>query len=90
MTRVFAAKPGNRYREIVLFAFQLPAEKGRRVASPNMDTHFIDRLRTSFDIQWRRCSDEGCQMRPNDRQVTSEMRRRITRRCVSAATGACR
>jgi hypothetical protein len=29
-------------------------------------------------------------MRPNDKQVTGEMRRRITRRCVSAATGACR
>jgi hypothetical protein len=76
--------------KIVLFGVLLDAEKGRRVAHANLDTHFIDRLRTPFDIRWRRCSAEDCRMRLNDQQVTCEMRRRITRRCVSAATGACR
>jgi len=29
-------------------------------------------------------------MRPNDKLVVGDMRKRMTRRCVSAATGACR
>jgi hypothetical protein len=36
------------------------------------------------------CSAEGCRMRSNDKPVVGDMRKRITRRCVSAATGACR
>jgi hypothetical protein len=33
---------------------------------------------------------EGYRMRPNDKPAVGDMRKRMTRRCVSAATGACR
>jgi hypothetical protein len=36
------------------------------------------------------CAAEGCRMRSNDKPVVGDMRKRMTRRCFSAATGACR
>ncbi|HXI07583.1 MAG: hypothetical protein ACRC1G_14795 [Bradyrhizobium sp.] len=76
--------------KIVLFAVRLAGEKARCAAPENMDTHFIDRVLAAADIHRRRLFCGGLPMRPNGQQMTGEMRRRITRRCVSAATGACR
>jgi hypothetical protein len=67
------------------------AEKYKRVAAANMNGHFID--------GFTRSSDKGraeivlpkvtC-MRTSQKQATGDARKRMARRCFSAATGACR
>jgi hypothetical protein len=69
------------------------AENSRDAALQKLDTHFIDRSSRNRDILARRVSSElfpGRRMRSTSGPAVGDMRKRMTRRCVSAATGACR
>jgi hypothetical protein len=68
--------------------FAALAEKSADVAVKRLDTHFIDQLGEPriFDATFRVW---GRRMRLNPKPAVGDMRKRITRRCVSAATGAC-
>jgi hypothetical protein len=68
--------------------FAAAAEKGADAAMKRLDTHFIDRSGEAPDIRCNSlCSGSSHE---KSQPVVGDMRKRITRRCVSAATGACR
>ncbi len=58
-------------------------------AAANMDSHFIDRPALCPDIRRRRSCCFGFRMDVREKRMVGDMRRRMTLRCVSAATGAC-
>jgi hypothetical protein len=70
------------------------AENSQSAALQKLDTHFIDRSRRYPDIRDSQVSPPnyfpGRRMRSNPKPAVGDMRKRLTRRCVSAATGACR
>jgi hypothetical protein len=76
--------------EIVPFVFRIPD----RTAGAPLKQIWIPISLTN--LHFRRMIEtadraaEGCRMRSNDKPVVGDMRKRMTRRCVSAATGACR
>jgi hypothetical protein len=73
------------------FHFLSRVEKHGRVVAANMNGHFIDGFAGSLDI---RCADmflsKVIRMRMAQTPATGDARRRMARRCFSAATGACR
>jgi hypothetical protein len=73
------------------FHFLSRVKKHGRVAATNMNSHFIDGFAGSLDI---RCADmflsKVIRMRMAQTPATGDARRRMARRCFSAATGACR
>jgi hypothetical protein len=76
---------------LAAFHFLSREEKHTRVATPNMKGHFIDDLAKSSDI--RRADmflSKVIRMRMAQTPATGDARRRMARRCFSAATGACR
>jgi hypothetical protein len=81
-------------REFVSFRFLRHVENSKNVMPRKLDAHFIDRMTGSPDIQ--RCGFRlprlfsGPRMRRYPTAAVGDMRKRMTRRCVSAATGACR
>jgi hypothetical protein len=70
------------------------AENSQDAAAQKLDTHFIDRSMRRLDIRNSQVSPPnyfpGRRMRSNPKPAVGDMRKRLTRRCVSAATGACR
>jgi hypothetical protein len=76
--------------QIVPFVFRSPD----RIAEVPLKQNWIPiSLTDSLDsriLDAADCAAEGCRMRSNDKPVVGDMRKRMTRRCVSAATGACR
>jgi hypothetical protein len=73
------------------FHFLSRVEKHERVAATNMNSHFIDGFAGSLDI---RCADmflsKVIRMKMAQTPATRDARKRMARRCFSAATGACR
>jgi hypothetical protein len=71
------------------FHFLSRVEKHERVAATNMNSHFIDGFAGSLDI---RCADmflsKVIRMRMAQTPATRDARKRMARRCFSAATGA--
>jgi hypothetical protein len=76
--------------EIVLFVFRAPD----RTAGVSLKQIWIPISLTNLHfrriVDAANCAAEGYRMRSNDKPVVGDMRKRMTRRCVSAATGACR
>jgi hypothetical protein len=73
------------------FHFFSRAETPRRVAALNMNSHSIDGFAGSLDI--RRAEivlPKAACMRMVQTPATGDARKRMARRCFSAATGACR
>jgi hypothetical protein len=70
------------------------AENSQGATPQKLDTHFIDRSMRCLDIRNSQVSPPnyfpGRRMRSNPKPAVGDMRKRLTRRCVSAATGACR
>jgi hypothetical protein len=77
-------------RQIVLFVFSIL----HRTAGASLRQNWIPiSLTISLDcriLKQQIAAAEGYRMRPNDKPVVGNMGKRMTRRCVSAATGACR
>jgi hypothetical protein len=73
------------------FRFLSRAEKRRRVAAANMNSHFIDGFVRSLDIGHAEIAlPKVTRMRMAQTSATVDVRKRMARRCFSAATGACR
>jgi hypothetical protein len=75
--------------KIVLLAFPTPHRKADALQKKNwipisLTNSLERRIFAAAD-----CTAEGYRMRSNDKPVVGDMRKRMTRRCVSAATGAC-
>jgi hypothetical protein len=70
------------------------AENSQNATPQKLDTHFIDQSSRYQDIRSSQVSppnySPGRRMRSNPKPAVGDMRKRLTRRCVSAATGACR
>jgi hypothetical protein len=76
--------------QIVLFVF---VRRHRTAGAPASKNWIPISLTSSSDCRIfdaASCAAEDYRMRPNEMPVVGDMRKRMTRRCVSAATGACR
>jgi hypothetical protein len=68
----------------------MPAYSIVVVAMPlNLDGHFIDERSPPSDIRDTDYALRNACMTAYETTVVSQLRKRVTRRCVSAATGAC-
>jgi hypothetical protein len=66
-------------------------EKHERVPATNMNSDFIDGFAGSLDIRWAdMVLPKVSRMRMAQTPATGDARKRMARRCFSAATGACR
>jgi hypothetical protein len=85
-----AVRCHSRWR-VAPFHFSSRAENYKRAATANMNGHFIDRFVRSSDIgRAEIVAPKVTRMRASQRQATGDVRKRMARRCFSAATGACR
>jgi hypothetical protein len=76
---------------VALFQFLSRAEKRKRVVAANMNGHFIDGFARSSDIGRAEIAlPKVTRMRMAQTPATGDARKRMARRCFSAATGACR
>jgi hypothetical protein len=72
------------------FHFSSRAEKYRRVAALNMNSRFIDGFARSLDIgRAEIVLPKVTRMSMAQTPATGDARKRMARRCFSAATGAC-
>lgn len=77
--------------QALLFQFLSRAEKRKRVVAANMNGHFIDGVARSSDIGRAEIAlPKVTRMRMAQTPATGDARKRMARRCFSAATGACR
>jgi len=69
----------------------LRREKHRGAQLSNMDSHFIDQSRQSLDIRSIETAPQAQSrtMRTHRQRNLDDMQACMTRRCFSAATGAC-
>src|SRR4029077_21166865 len=73
------------------FHFSSHVKKYERVAATNMNSHFIDGFAGSLDIRYAdMILSKVIRMRMAQTPATGDARKRMARRCFSAATGACR
>jgi hypothetical protein len=72
------------------FHFSSCAENYERAAAAYMNSHFIDRFARSLDIGHADIAlPKVHRMRMAQTPATGDARKRMARRCFSAATGAC-
>jgi hypothetical protein len=72
-------------------SFLVARREARRVALATMNSHFIDRLGRSLDIDHAEIPlPKVTRMRMDQTPAIANVHKRMMRRCFSAATGACR